>query len=167
MNLKNIHNLKVGNYVLFDGIFRTLRPGDSISSNPERTALRRWEVGSSQVYIEVLQHRAGSLNIDRLLLINEKQITRNLVFFCVWNDAGVWADCSHSFHTHISCLGQCPVSSAELPFLRERRDRTSAAVPLLSGGSGCWTAGALPELPWAAGSHGRAVLAGDRDSLVY
>ena len=149
MNLKNIHNLKVGNYVLFDGIFRTLRPGDSISSNPERTALRRWEVGSSQVYIEVLQHRAGSLNIDRLLLINEKQITRNLVFFCVWNDAGVWADCSHSFRTHISCLGQRPVSSAELPFLRERRDRTSAAVSLLSGGSGCWTAGALPELPWA------------------
>ena len=122
MNLKNIHNLKVGNYVLFDGIFRTLRPGDSISSNPERTALRRWEVGNSQVYIEVLQHRAGSLNIERLLLINKKQITRNLVFFCVWNDAGVWADCSHSFRMHISCLGQRPVSSAELPFLRERRD---------------------------------------------
>ena len=40
--------------------FLGLRPGDSISSNPERTALRRWEVGSSQVYAEVLQHRAGS-----------------------------------------------------------------------------------------------------------
>ena len=51
------------------GIFKTASPGDSISSDPKRIALRRQveEPG----YIEVLQQRAGSLNIKRLLLIKE------------------------------------------------------------------------------------------------
>ena len=55
------------------GIFRTLSLGDSISSSPERTALRR--PGEEPGYIEVLQQRAGSLNIKRLLLIKENQIS--------------------------------------------------------------------------------------------
>ena len=55
------------------GIFRTLSPGDSISSNPERTVLRR--PGEEPGYIEFLQQRAGSLNIKRLLLIKENQIS--------------------------------------------------------------------------------------------
>jgi len=55
------------------GIVRTLNPGDSISSNPERTALRRCRKESG--YTEVLQQRAGSLNIKRLLLIKDNQIT--------------------------------------------------------------------------------------------
>ena len=46
------------------GIFRTSGPGNSISSNPERAAPR----GEAPGYIEVLQQRAGSLNIKRLLL---------------------------------------------------------------------------------------------------
>ena len=41
VHLINIHNMKVENYVLFGGIFRTSSPGDSISSEPERTAPRR------------------------------------------------------------------------------------------------------------------------------
>ena len=45
-------------------IFRTLSLGDSISSSPEKTALRR--PGEEPGYIEVLQQRAGSLNIKRL-----------------------------------------------------------------------------------------------------
>ena len=47
------------------GIFKTESPGDSISSNCERTAQRRrgWEPG----YIEVLQQRADNLNVKRLL----------------------------------------------------------------------------------------------------
>ena len=49
------------------GIFRTSSLGDSILSNPERTATR--SQGEEPVYIEVLQQRAGSLNIKRLLLI--------------------------------------------------------------------------------------------------
>ena len=40
------------------GIFRTSSLGGSISSNPERTALRRR--GGRPGYIEVLQRRAGS-----------------------------------------------------------------------------------------------------------
>ena len=44
------------------GILRTLSPGDSNSSNPERTALRRQR--GQPGYIEVLQQRAGSLNIS-------------------------------------------------------------------------------------------------------
>ena len=46
------------------GIFRTLSLGDSISSSPEKTALRR--PGEEPGYIAVLQQRAGSLNIKRL-----------------------------------------------------------------------------------------------------
>ena len=72
---KNIHNLI--NWELcfiWQGIFRTSSLGDSISSNPERTALRR--LGDEPGYIEVLQQRAGSLNIKRLWLIKENQITQ-------------------------------------------------------------------------------------------
>ena len=46
------------------GIFRTSSLGDSISDYPERTAARRW-VGEESGYIEVLQGRAGDLNIKR------------------------------------------------------------------------------------------------------
>ena len=52
------------------GIFRMSSPEDSISSNPERTALRRR--GEKPGYLEVLQQRAGSLNIKKVLLIKEK-----------------------------------------------------------------------------------------------
>ena len=55
-------------------IFRTSSLEDNISSNPERTALRR--PGEEPDYIEVLQQRAGSLNIKRLLLINGNQISQ-------------------------------------------------------------------------------------------
>ena len=56
------------------GIFKTSIPGDSISSDPERIALRRQ--GEEPGYIEVLQQRAGSLNSKRLLLIKENQISQ-------------------------------------------------------------------------------------------
>ena len=46
------------------GIFRTPSPEDGILSNPERTAPRRH--GKEPGYSEVLQQRAGSLNIKRL-----------------------------------------------------------------------------------------------------
>ena len=55
------------------GIFRTLGLGDSISNDYERTALRRQE--EQPGYTEALQQRASSLNIKRLLLIKEIQIT--------------------------------------------------------------------------------------------
>ena len=45
-----------------------------MSSSPERTALRRR--GEKPGYIEVLQQRAGSLNIKRLLLIKENQLSQ-------------------------------------------------------------------------------------------
>jgi len=47
-------------------IFRASSSRDSISSNPERTPLRR--PGEEPGYREVLQQRAGLLNIKRLLL---------------------------------------------------------------------------------------------------
>ena len=56
------------------GVFRTSDLGDSVSSNPERTALRRG--GEKPGYIEVLQQWAGSLNIKRLLLIKENQLSQ-------------------------------------------------------------------------------------------
>ena len=66
------------------GIFRTSSPGDSISSNPKRIALRRQ--GEEPGYIEVLQQRAGSQNIQRLLLIKENKIFQDEefdVFLCL------------------------------------------------------------------------------------
>ena len=56
------------------GVFRTSGLGDSISSNPARTALRRG--GEEPGYIEALQQWAGSLNIKRLLLIKENQLSQ-------------------------------------------------------------------------------------------
>ena len=50
-------------------IFRTSSLGDSISSNPEKTAPRRWE--EEPGYIEVLEQMAGSLNIKILLFTKE------------------------------------------------------------------------------------------------
>ena len=48
------------------GVFRTSSPGDSILSNPEKTALRMLE--EEPACREILPQRAGSLNIKRLLL---------------------------------------------------------------------------------------------------
>ena len=67
------------------GSFRTSSPGESISGNPETTALRRQEEEPGD--IEVLQQRAGSLNIERLLL--KKTRLRNLALFYIWDDVRV------------------------------------------------------------------------------
>ena len=56
------------------GIFRTSSLGGRISSNPERTAQRSG--GEEPAYIEVLQQRAGNLNIKRLLLIKENHTSQ-------------------------------------------------------------------------------------------
>ena len=46
-------------------IFITSRLGNSVSSNPERTALRRR--GEEPSYIQILQQKAGSLDVKKLL----------------------------------------------------------------------------------------------------
>ena len=73
------------------GIFRPLSLGDSISSDAERTALGRQ--GEQPGYIQVLQQRAGTLNVTvtGLLLIKENQISQVKEFraFYVWEDARV------------------------------------------------------------------------------
>ena len=56
-----------------------------MSSSPERTALRRR--GEKPGYIEVLQQRAGSLNIKRLLLIKENQISQFMGLMTPWTVA--------------------------------------------------------------------------------
>ena len=55
-------------------IFRTSSPGDSISSDPERTVMEK--KGEETDCIEALQQSAGRLNIKRLLLIRENHITQ-------------------------------------------------------------------------------------------
>ena len=72
-------------------IFKTASPEDSITSNPERTVLRRQ--GEEPDYTEVLQQRAGNLNIKRLLLIKKTQIFQVKefsAFLCMgrWNILG-------------------------------------------------------------------------------
>ena len=67
------------------GIFKTASPEDSITSNPERTVLRRQ--GEEPDYTEVLQQRTGNLNIKRLLLIKKKkqifQVKEFSAFLCM------------------------------------------------------------------------------------
>ena len=58
--------MKVENYVLFGGIFRTSSPGDSISSEPEKTVPRRQGVPGEELgYVEVLRQRSGNLNFKK------------------------------------------------------------------------------------------------------
>ena len=72
------------------GILRTSSPGDGISSNSERTAPRRQEEDPG--YIEFLKQRAGSLNIQTLLLKETRyHKLRNLVLFQLWKNARDWA----------------------------------------------------------------------------
>ena len=56
------------------GIIRILSLRDSISSDPQRTALRRQ--GEEPGYTEILQQRAGSPNIKRLSLIKENHTSQ-------------------------------------------------------------------------------------------
>ena len=56
------------------GIIRILSQRDSISSDPQRTALRRQ--GEEPGYTEILQQRAGSPNIKRLSLIKENHTSQ-------------------------------------------------------------------------------------------
>ena len=67
------------------GIYRTSDLVDSISTDAERTALRR--LGDEPGYIEVLQQRAGSLNIKRLKEARYPRL-KNLSLFCAWEDPG-------------------------------------------------------------------------------
>ena len=72
VDLKNSPNLKVESCVLFGGNLLDFKPKRSHFSSPERAALRKWVEEPS--YKEVLQKRAGSLNIRRLSLMKEIQI---------------------------------------------------------------------------------------------
>ena len=56
------------------GSFRISSPGGSISSNPERTVLRKR--AEDPGYIEVFQEREGSLNIKRLILMKGNHISQ-------------------------------------------------------------------------------------------
>ena len=76
VDLKNSHNLKWKVMFYSVGIFRISRLRDSISSNPERTAPRRWRWGGQVRLYRSLQQRAGSLNIKWLLLVKENQISQ-------------------------------------------------------------------------------------------
>ena len=58
------------------GIFRASCPGDSVSSNPEKTVPRigrRWGWWGGVSLYRSLPRGAGSLNIKRLLLMKENQ----------------------------------------------------------------------------------------------
>ena len=78
---KKKHNLKVKSVVYSEDNLRT--SGDIISNNPKKTLPRRWR--EEPGCVGVLQQRAGSLNVKRLLLIKENSYLKlkNLEFFYV------------------------------------------------------------------------------------
>ena len=104
--LKKFTTLKLRVVFILVGIFKTLSLGYSMSSDPERTAPRRW--GDEPGCMEVLQQRAGSFNIKRLLLIKENQISQVKgfsAFLCMGICKSLWS-LKYSFQMHLSYLGQ-------------------------------------------------------------
>ena len=86
------------------GIFRALSPRGSISSKPKRTALRRWGVergaaGAGKPGYIVLKQRANSLNVKKILLIKENQMSQAKDF------------------SIILCMGKCKSLGSLKPFL--------------------------------------------------
>ena len=115
--------------------------GDSISTDPERTALRRQ--GEEPGSIEVLQQRAGRLNVKRLFLKKTRYLKgRNLVLVYGWGKS--LGSQKHSSDTHSANWGQ---------------QSQFWASSELTTGSGCGltaaqqTADVLPEFPQAHSSH--------------
>ena len=78
-----------------EGILRTLSPGDSISSNPERTAPRRCK--RSQVTPKCVKEQAVWTTKDHCSLRKTRYLKlRNLVIVYVWEEARVWTHWNHS-----------------------------------------------------------------------
>ena len=127
-----------------------------MSSSPERTALRRR--GEKPGYIEVLQQRAGSLNIKRLLLIKENQISQDKEFSTILRMVRVLAHWNHSFDMHLSHLRlqyfghlMQRASSLEKTWCLER---LKAKVEEVSRGWGDWMA-SLTQWTWTWVNSGR------------
>ena len=160
----------------------TSSPGDSISSNPERTALRRRGEDPSR-YIEVLPQRAGSLNwccccqvasvmSDSVrphrwqwsLLIKENQVTRVKEFsasLCVGRCRSLDSlKSSLSFAFWPSQASILWFSHPELPWGSQRG---VAAVQWLLDPrySPSWVPSGLTSSPW------RTVIADDCDIRVF
>jgi len=153
-----MHDLKVESSVLFSRHTEMFNPRSSISSNPERTAPR--SKGGDPKYIEVLQPRAGSLNIKLLSLIKENQISQVKEFsaFLYMRRYKSLGSGNHSFAMHLSYLG--PVSCVFLFWVS----------PGLTIGNGCsLTAARWQEffLSWVPtvlnGSRWRAAITSDCD----
>ena len=70
--------------------------------------------GEEPASIEVLQQRAGSLNIKRLVLKKPRYPKlRSLELFYIWENARAWAHWNHSFHRHLCLPG--PASCCSRP----------------------------------------------------
>ena len=81
------------------GIFRTSSPGDSLSSNPERIALRMW--GQESGYIEICNKRHVVWTSKIFLWIKTRYLRlRNLELFLYgkMQESGHW---NHSLHMHL------------------------------------------------------------------
>ena len=130
------------------GTFRTSSPG-SISSNPERTALRRrWgELG----YIEVWQQRADSWYIKRWLLIKKKKTKQKTRYLQV-----------KDFSAFL-CMGKCRSLGLHPDSLRAHHQEWLQSYD-------CYTAGILFLLSflrphWLTFRGCRAAIADDCDIL--
>ena len=122
------------------GIFRTSRPGDSISNDPERTALRRR--GKESGYTEVLQQGAGSLNFKRVLLTKGSQISRVEQFstlLCVGKCKSLGSlKSSLSYVYQLSWAGSSVFLHPELPCRSPAGCQITSRVPLGLTSSHWW-----------------------------
>ena len=83
-----------------EGVLRTSSPGDSISSNSERTAPRR--CGRSQVIPKGVKEQVVWTTKDYCSLRKTRHLKlRKLVIVYVWEEARVWTHWNHS-----SCASQ-------------------------------------------------------------
>ena len=78
--------------------------GESVSDSPENLL---WGGQGELAYIGILQQKASSWEHQKWLLIKDIVYVklRNLVLFCVWEDARVWTHWNHSFDMCFSYLG--------------------------------------------------------------
>jgi len=141
---------------------RTSSSGDGISGDPERTVSE--EVGKGGARLpRSFPKEAGNLNIKRLLLIKENQISciKLLALFYVWGDASIQAYWNHfcicisaiwgqtvlfdCFHPQFGCSPWGHKESDTPEWLSN--NIINSSFTLRGGGCGRWLSRALSHLP--------------------
>ena len=98
-------NLKVENYILFNGLSEDLSPGGSISDS--FGGLLQKDKGATRI-CKSFARNTRLLAHQRLLLIKENQL--NLTLFYTWDYSRIWAPWNYSFDMYLGSQGPASCS---------------------------------------------------------